>query len=51
MAETFSIIGSIDPVENLNNSKVYIYHGRRDTTVESGMTKFQYNPKMSKHGL
>lgn len=36
VAETFSIIGSIDPVENLNNSKVYVYHGRKDTTVESG---------------
>lgn len=36
MAETFSLLGSIDPVENLRNSKVYVYHGAKDTTVESG---------------
>lgn len=35
-AEAYSILGSIDPVENLKNSRVYVYHGSKDSTVESG---------------
>ncbi|ODN00441.1 hypothetical protein Ocin01_06257 [Orchesella cincta] len=30
--ETYSIVGAIDPVEYLKNSKVYVYHGNRDST-------------------
>ncbi|CAL8089921.1 unnamed protein product [Orchesella dallaii] len=34
--ETYSIVGAIDPVEYLKNSRVYVYHGNKDSTVEPG---------------
>jgi hypothetical protein len=36
MIRQYSVNGQIDPVENLKDAKVYIYHGTKDTTVYPG---------------
>lgn len=36
-AHQYESEGLIDPLSNLSKSKVYIYHGSKDSTVHHGM--------------
>lgn len=38
-AESQNSLGTIDSLANLNNDKVYVFHGTNDYTVHRGMNK------------
>lgn len=47
-ANSYSNAGSIDPLSNLKNHRVYIYSGSKDTTVASSNYSRNYSVKLTR---